>query len=224
MVVREYQQLNNQQAYRLINSKFPPESLFDDVADEQEFTAIYAIQALTNPRIQDELGNLTLIPSEEIPFGITGVNYATAPFTHVNPDGSRFSDGTFGMLYIADSIETAIAETKHHQEKAFQNIVGLHYDTIIMRGIAIRFSGKIIDCTTNDKIHATNDYTASRLLGALLRKDGELGVYYKSVRREGAVCWGLFSPKTIHSAIQTKHLEFIYNGTCISSVREIALV
>ena len=88
--------------YRLINSKFPPISLFDDVANEEEFEALYALQELTNPGIQNEIGNLNLISLKEIPFGINGCSYASAPFTHVNPDGSRFSDGMFGVLYIAD--------------------------------------------------------------------------------------------------------------------------
>lgn len=224
MVKHKYQTLNKQQAYRLVNSKFPPESLFDDVADEAEFEAVYAIQALTNPRIQDECGNLALLSTDEIPFGIKGVNYATAPFTHVNPDGSRFSDGTFGMLYVADSIQTAIAETKYHQEKAFQNITGLHYDTVTMRGIAVSFSGNVVNATQNKNIHTPNDYSASRLFGNTLRKNGELGIYYKSVRNNGAYCWGLFSPQTVHSAIQTKHFEFVYDGTCISTVRQISTI
>ena len=38
-----------QQAYRLVNSKFPPIELFDDVASADEFEALYQIQALTNP-------------------------------------------------------------------------------------------------------------------------------------------------------------------------------
>lgn len=38
-------------AYRLINSKFPPIGLFDDA---EEFEALYQIQALTNPRLQND--------------------------------------------------------------------------------------------------------------------------------------------------------------------------
>ena len=219
-----YKTLNNKHSYRLVNSKFPPESLFDDVADEDEFESVYAIQALTNPRILDELGDLALIPNKDIPFGITGVNYATAPFTHVNPDGSRFSDGSFGMLYIADTMETAIAETKYHQEKMFQNIDGLHYDTITMRGLSLVVSGKIIDCTKNKEIHDPNSYVSSRVLGNLLRQNGELAIEYNSVRNKGAICWGFFSPRTVVSATQTKHFEFIYDGSFISSVKKISLV
>ncbi|CAK8738353.1 hypothetical protein SODG_002040 [Sodalis praecaptivus] len=46
--------LRDQTGYRLINSKYPPVSLFDDVADEHEFNALHALQALTNPRLIDQ--------------------------------------------------------------------------------------------------------------------------------------------------------------------------
>jgi len=223
MVMHTYAQLDSQAAYRLVNSKFPPESLFDDVADADEFEAIYAIQAMTNPRIQDEIGNLNLIPKSEIPFGIDGVNYVTAPFTHTNQEGSRFSDGAFGMLYIADKLETAIAETRHHQEKTFNNIEGLHFDSITMRGIVVVLSGNVVDCTANEEIHHPEDYSHSRALGHQLRKEGELGIKYNSVRLPDSTCWGLFSPKTVQSAIQSKHYEFIYDGTAITHVREVTL-
>ena len=102
--------------YRLVNSKFPPIDLFDDVADPDEFAALHALQSLTNPRLQNEVGDLALLPLEQIPFGIRGCSYAVAPFTHINPEGSRFSDGSFGVLYLADTLETAITEVKHHQQ------------------------------------------------------------------------------------------------------------
>ena len=37
------------QAYRLVNSKFPPIALFDDVANPEEFEALYQTQALDCP-------------------------------------------------------------------------------------------------------------------------------------------------------------------------------
>lgn len=36
-----------------------------------------------------------------------------AAFTHINPTGSRFSDGTYGVYYAADRLETAVAETAY---------------------------------------------------------------------------------------------------------------
>jgi hypothetical protein len=213
--------LSGQVSYRMVNSKFPPITLFDDVIDSEDFETAFALQALTNPRILNELGDLSLIPKKEIPFGITGANYATAPFTHVNPDGSRFSDGSFGILYLANTAETAIAETRHHQQKYFRNVEGLHYDTVDMRCLNVTFSAELIDAVGIDDIHACDDYSASRILGGRIRKLGEAGLQYRSVRNAGAICWGLMSPSHVESAIQTRHFEFIFDGQSISTVREL---
>lgn len=212
----------------MVNSKFPPITLFDDVIDETDFETAYALQALTNPRHLDELGDLNLIPSNEIPFGIAGVNYVTAPFTHVTPDGSRFSDGSFGILYLADSAETAIAETRYHQEKYFRNVEGLHYDTVDMRCLKVIFSAELIDAISLDailldNIHEPNDYAASRIFGAKVKKAQEAGIQYHSVRNTGAICWGLMSPVHVESAVQTQHFEFVFDGKGISKVRELTM-
>lgn len=223
MVKEKKIDFKNKQSYRMINSKFPPITLFDDVVDAEDFESAYALQALTNPRILDQLGDINLIDNSEIPFGIEGVNYVTAPFTHVNVDGSRFSDGTFGMLYLADCIDTAIAETKFHQEKYLKNIVGINYDTIDMRCIKVVFSAELIDSTENEEIHDPDDYSYSRVFGKKIKKKGMPGIHYRSVRNKDSICWGLMSPIFIESAIQTKHFEFIFDGNSISNVRELAI-
>ena len=38
-----------------------------------------------------------------------------AAFTHLNPEGSRFSDGSYGVYYAAHELDTAIAEVSHHR-------------------------------------------------------------------------------------------------------------
>lgn len=220
----------NKQAYRLINSKFPPITLFDDVASAEDFEAIYALQSLTNPRILNEVGDISLLPLDDIPFGIKGTNYVTAPFTHLNPDGSRFSDGSFGVLYLADSVETAIAETLYHQEKYFQNIENLHYDCVDMRCLMVTFSGVVFDIKdknqdyhglNGEQIYKKDDYSAARALGARLLNEKAQGIEYNSVRNPGATCWALFTPRLISSAIQTQHFEFVFDGKRISTVREL---
>ena len=97
-----------QRCYRLIPSKFPPIHLFEDVASDEDFAALFAIQALTNPRIQDDIGDLSLIPEGERLFAVPGCGFVMAAFTHVNPDGSRFSNGDYGIYYASESLDTAI--------------------------------------------------------------------------------------------------------------------
>ncbi|MBZ5486866.1 RES family NAD+ phosphorylase [Halomonas aquamarina] len=202
--------------YRLINSKFPPIALFDDVADESEFAALHALQALTNPRLQNEAGNLALLPTCEIPFGIRGCSYAVAPFTHVNPDGSRFSDGSFGVLYVADLLATAIAEVKYHQQAYWQNVEGLHFERFVFRGLKCIFDER--GCRDakgleySHPVYAPDDYHYSRALGWSIREACSAGLRYRSVREPGATCWALMTPIHVRDIVQTTHLEMIWNG------------
>ncbi len=219
--------LEDQTGFRLVNSKFPPISLFEDVADEAEFDALYELQALTNPRIQTEVGQLNLLNREEIPFGIRGCSYAVAPFTHVNPDGSRFSNGQFGVLYLADYMDTAIREVAYHQEQYWQRVPNLKYDRFLFRGLRARFTDQPIRnarvLPANHPIYAPTDYSAARQLGLALKKSGAAGIQYHSVRQPGATCWGLFSPRGISSIVQTAHYEFIWDGAAIRSIGRVVL-
>lgn len=211
-------------SYRLVNSKFPPVALFDDVASADEFDILYHVQALTNPRLQNEVGALNLIPLSEIPFGITGCSYAIAPFTHVNPDGSRFGDGSFGMLYLADTMDTAIAEVRHHQEVYWSKVQELNYERFVFRGLTCQFDEvDVLDATVlplTDPIYAPKDYSASRALGHDVKKAKASGLRYRSVRSPGDTCWALTTPRHIASIIQSSHYEMVWNKK-ITSVNKL---
>ena len=128
---------------------------------------------------------------EKIPFGITGANYAAAPFIHINPDGSRFRDESFGILYLADISETAIAETRYHRNKYFRNVEGLPYDSVDMRCLKVNFSAKLIDTVSIDDIHVPDDHTTSRIFGYRVKESEEARLQYRSVRNVDFICWGL---------------------------------
>ncbi|QWA08863.1 RES family NAD+ phosphorylase [Sodalis ligni] len=217
--------IQRQRGYRLINSKYPPIALFDDVADEEEFETLYELQALTNPRLRNSAGSPGFLPAGDIPFGITGCSYAVAPFTHVNPLGSRFSDGSYGMLYIADEMATALTEVTYHQEHYWQLIDGLKYDRMVMRSLLFIFDPEpAIDALALPLSHPVYDahsYSAARALGRSLKSQGCRTLRYRSVRRPGAVCWGLFTPKGVKSVQQSAHYEFIWDGKKISKIDRI---
>ena len=104
-------------AVRIIRSIFPPIDLFEDIADPADWAAIMAAEQKTNPRLAERLGEVERVPPGRR-VGGTGASYLMAPFTHVSADRqSRFSDGSFGVLYVADSFEVALAETIHHHER-----------------------------------------------------------------------------------------------------------
>ncbi|MBS7661581.1 RES family NAD+ phosphorylase [Pseudomonas lalucatii] len=216
------------QGYRLVNSKFPPIALFDDVADAADFEVLYQLQALTNPRLQNEVGRLELISREQIPFGIPGCSYATAPFTHVNPAGSRFSNGSFGVLYLADRMDTAIAEVRHHQERYWSNVPDLNYERFVFRGLTCSFTNAgMRDATAvslSDPIYAPDDYTHSHQLGSETKRAKCPGLRYNSVRSPGKICWALMTPRPVKSVIQAAHFEMIWSGQIISVNRITTLM
>ena len=83
-------------AWRVIASRYPPIRLFERLTpDPAVWDALIALEQLTNPRVRDEVGEIALVSPDERVSG-PGASYVMAAFTHVNPNGSRFSDGSFG--------------------------------------------------------------------------------------------------------------------------------
>ena len=102
------------QAWRIIASRYPPILLFERLTpDPAVWEALIALEQLTNPRVRDEVGEIALVPPDQRVSG-PGASYVMASFTHLNPKGSRFSDGSFGVYYAASELATAIAETIFH--------------------------------------------------------------------------------------------------------------
>src|SRR5580698_5813020 len=109
--------VNWPQAWRVIASRYPPINLFERLtADPAVWDALIALEQLTNPRVRDEVGEIALAPPDQRVSG-PGASYVMASFTHLNPRGSRFRDGSFGVYYAASELETAIAETIFHFEE-----------------------------------------------------------------------------------------------------------
>ena len=107
-------------SWRIMPSRFPPIQLFELVTNVQRLEATIALESETNPRIKNEVGDLSLVPQNDRVVG-PGSSIIMAAFTHLNSVGSKFSDGSYGVFYAAKSLDTAIAETKYHREQFFNN-------------------------------------------------------------------------------------------------------
>ena len=55
----------NAETYRIIPSHFPPISLFENLLDPDELEAAYALESLTNARLQDEAGHILLVEKDD---------------------------------------------------------------------------------------------------------------------------------------------------------------
>lgn len=215
--------LVHQKAFRMVPSKYPPISLFDDVADQADFEALYAVQARVNPRIRDELGEISRVAETERPFGIRGCHYAMAPFTHVNPDGSRFSNGDFGVFYCAQERLGAIDETVFHMQR-WLGYTRMPAQEISMRCLKADFTATGLDIRSDEwadhGYHAPDDYSQARQLGLGAKQNRREAIFYRSVRHPGMACFALLTPRVLHSVIQASHYGYIWNGDVIETIYE----
>ncbi|MGR2849156.1 RES family NAD+ phosphorylase [Vibrio vulnificus] len=219
--------LNNDESlkgHRLINTKYPTIDLFEDVASQDEFEALYEIQALTNPRLRAEVGCMDTISPDQFPYECTrGRSYAIAPFTHINPNGGRFNDGLHGALYIADEDHTAVMEVQYHQQKYWSNIEGLEYDRFLFRGLIVKFSPEPIHIVkvTDAEILNPTSYAASQQLARNLKEKNFQAIQYPSVRSKGNQCWALLTPKPVKDICQSYLIEMIWDGEKIAEVNRV---
>jgi hypothetical protein len=203
-------------AVRIVASRYPPIALFERVDDDPAvWEALIAAEMLVNPRIRDEVGEIALVPPEERLQG-PGASYVMASFTHLNPKGSRFSDGSYGVYYAGDRFEVALAETVHHFE-AFARDSGdsiRHEDMRVLVGsVDTEFHDLAsLPAAERAEVLDPDDYRASRALGARLRTAGSNGVVYSSVRYSGGVCLGAFRPTAVRPPVQTRHIQYHYDG------------
>ena len=124
----------------VLPSRFPPIQLFERVTDPGDLEAIFELEGLTNPRLRDKAGDIALVPSQDR-IGGPGTSVIMAAFTHLNPNGSRFSDGTYGAYYAANNLDTAIAETRYHRVQFLSATAQAHME-LDMRVYLVDLDGK----------------------------------------------------------------------------------
>lgn len=210
-------------AYRIISSIFPPIDLFEDTSDPEDWELLASLEAKSNPRIIEVIGQLSLVPPERRVSG-PGASYVMAPFTHVSPNWTgRFHDGAFGAYYAANRAETALAETMHHRSEIYRASSEApgwfsQYRELIgkvdhsFHDLAARED--YMDCLDS------NDYTASQTLACDLRQNGSSGIVYPSVRHDGGLCIAAFWPDIIGIPQQARHFAYHFNGDIIDMYRD----
>lgn len=213
-------------SYRIIPSRFPPIDLFERVADPVDLSATLAAEALTNPRLRQEMGELDLVPTADRISG-PGTSPIMAAFTHPNPDGSRFSDGSYGVYYAGMDKETAIRETVFHRERLLRFHPKIIEQTVSMRTYIGRVHGDFVDIRDlgeTDPIYSPDRYDASQGFGGDRRSDNHWGIVYRSVRHPDGYCLAVFRPPACKPVIQGTHYDYHYRDGRIREVVELKKV
>jgi len=208
--------------WRIVSSLYPPQGLFDRVARPEDLETVLAIEGLTNDRIRQEAGDISLVPVEERISG-PGTTPIMAAFTHPNPSGSRFADATYGVYYAAKSIDTAVSETRFHKERFLRatNEAPIEVD---MRGYACDIDADLHDLRGHRESRPDvydpdpQAYGTAQALARSLRANDSNGIVYDSVRDPDGECIAVFRPGLLSPTLQGQHFCYVWDGEAISTI------
>jgi RES domain-containing protein len=213
------------ETWRIIASRFPPIQLFERLSDNPDaWEALAALEQATNPRARDDVGDIRLVPADRRVAG-AGATWVMAPFTHVNPKGSRFSNGTFGVYYAARDLITAIRETIFHFEKFAldSNDPPRREDMRVLLGEVANTFDDLDSVPHSKELLNPNSYAVSQPFGDERRTGGSNGISYPSVRHDGGRCIAAFWPNVVGIPIQERHLQYDWDGKRVARYFDFGL-
>ena len=197
--------------YRLIPSRFPPINMFHWADSEEEMVLLAKLEGMTNERLQNEVGDLSLVPKHQQKYG-AGYSSIMAAFTHVGFK-NRFSDGSYGVYYAAATLDTAICEALHRR-KTLLDASNEAETSLTMRAYtaALEKQAKLVAINKATHPHLLDeDFQASNNFARELRQQEAWGIRYPSVRDTNGTCFAILRPDALSPATQSGHYRFFYN-------------
>jgi RES domain. len=205
-------------SWRIIPSRNPPVDLYRRVAPPEDWRSVINIEVLTNPRLREMKEGLGLVRPEDLKGGVTQ-NWILAPFTYLNPEGGRFSDGTFGSCFLAKDLSTALLESIRLRER-FLSVTGQGPISLDMRVIITDVCGEFEIDLPSDKFsdeRARKEYWKER------RQSGCNGVYFRAVDLHSDECVEAFRPCVMLKATQERHLTYAWDGQKIAKIYDFRI-
>lgn len=209
--------------YRVIPSKHPPINILERVVEPRQLEAAWYLESLTNDRLRDEAGDISLVKPDDRVAG-RGSSIVMAPFMHIGYP-SRFSDGSYGVYYAGRSLETAVHETAYHRAR-FLAATREAPGEVDMRAYIGRIRRPLLDIRgpRYNPLHDPDDYSAPQTYARPRRERGDWGLVYNSVRHDGGICIAAFRPPAVSIPTQGPALAYVWDGERISTVYEKSAV
>ena len=158
------------------------------------------------------------VTPEDARFG-NGWGAVMASFCYINP--GRFNTHSFGCYYAADSVHTALKEWSFHATKVWLDFQYRDDANAVVRSYTGRVVEPLIDASKNNRVHQSDDYTASQAYGTKLKAAGAFGIYYRSVRDKGSFRLGMLRPPATSPVTQSAHFTVNWNGERFTEYAEI---
>lgn len=180
--------------YRNIVSLRESEDLFDDINGGDP-----ALSSLAQKMDMDIKAN---IPAGIIQRGFFYSAPLQYPFTHIT--ASRYSDGTFGVLYGSLDMETTVYETVHHMIRYTFGIEGISGEIIRERAVYLIHCNAILLDLTSKGIEypelLSDDYAYTQQIGKRVSSERHPGLLVPSARKPGGINAVVFNPDVLSNA------------------------
>ncbi len=137
------------------------------------------------------------------------------PFKHWQ--ASRFTDGSFGVWYGAESVETTVYESAYHWYRRLLSDAGYDRQVVVAarKVYTVACGAALLDFRGAAGQHPdllnSSDYTFCQSVGARIQREGHPGLLTQSVRRPSCVNVVIFNPNVLsnprHNCQLTYRLE-----------------
>lgn len=159
------------------------QNLFDDLTDQpEEWALAQQVEDEVKPPTYQSRTPVIHRPFEDAHW----FNAIAWPFKHWQ--ASRFSDGSFGVWYGCDSVETSVRETVYHWYNGLLRDAGFEHEEVVAerRVYRVACDAALVDLRPALERHPglvhKTDYAPAQAVGARLHREGHPGLVTTSVR------------------------------------------
>ena len=198
---------------RNIVSLTESQDLFDDLADDPgDQRLAQQVEDQVKPPAYRSRTPLIDRPFEDAAW----FNAIDWPFRHWQ--ASRFSDGSFGVWYGADSVKTTVHETVHHWVQGLLRDAGFEHESVVAerKVYAVTCRAVLLDfrdaVRTHPELLDPDDTRAARAVGARLQREGHPGLMIPSVRHPAGLNHVLFTPTVLSDVRLNCQLSYRLEG------------
>lgn len=180
--------------HRNIVSLRESEDLFDDINSGDP--------ALSSLALKMDMDIKANIPTGTIQRGFFYSAPLQYPFKHIT--ASRYSDGTFGVLYGSLDLETTVYETVYHMIRYTLAIEGISGEIIRERAVyLIHCNAILLDLTSKGVEYPellSDDYAYSQQIGKRVSSEKHPGLLVPSARKSDGINAVVFNPDVLSNA------------------------
>lgn len=207
----------HQDVARNIVSLQQSQDLFDDLTnDPAEWRLAQKVEDEVKPPLYRSQTPVIYRPFEDAEW----FSAIIWPFKHWQ--ASRFTDGSYGVWYGSDTIETTVYESAYHWYRGLLSDAGYEREPVVAerKVYTVACGAALLDfrqATTDypDLLHPT-DYAFPQVVGARIHREGHPGLLIQSVRRPAGENVAAFNPDVLSNPRLDCQLTYRLEGEWIT--------